>query len=306
MQRLKVTGFMMTACALALVAGCGGESGATSETGAVQIFVEPEDTIPEGLRAGHGEENIADGWKVTYEQVPGDDRQRARGALGCRGDASAMNRCSCSTSRTPPATRYVLIADFQDVSAVRWDRFGFDLPNAKAGVKTLPPRPRRPTSHLMVEGGYSLFFEGSIEKRGRRVVPAARRRRASPRLGCASAGASRPGRRSTIARPEDGIAGFSGADQRHGRGVSRPSTATTGSSTNITAGVELTKRLGAVHRGQRSRRRRRDDDRRAQAGEGRRCLRRRVQPRRRVGRRPDRDGVRLRGRAGAHARRLPG
>ena len=42
--------------------GCGESSGR------VQIFVEPEDTIPDGLEPGTGEENIQDGWAVTYQK----------------------------------------------------------------------------------------------------------------------------------------------------------------------------------------------------------------------------------------------
>src|SRR5688572_10341982 len=52
----------------AALLGCGSDDGATAEVGAVQVFVEPEDTIPEGIEPGTGEENIADGWTVTYDR----------------------------------------------------------------------------------------------------------------------------------------------------------------------------------------------------------------------------------------------
>ncbi|WP_437673104.1 hypothetical protein [Sorangium sp. So ce131] len=167
MQRMRETGFVAAVCALALVAGCG-DGGAASETGTVQVFVEPEDTIPEGLEPGTGEENIADGWKVTYEQflvTVGNVRAGRTDADETLGDPSVF----VLDLKNAPATRYV-IAEFQDVSAVRWNHFGFDLPNARAGVKTLPPTKEDDVA-MMVENGYSLFFAGVIEKAGGESCP---------------------------------------------------------------------------------------------------------------------------------------
>ncbi|WP_437981636.1 hypothetical protein [Sorangium sp. So ce117] len=167
MQRMRETGFVVAACALALVAGCG-DDGATSETGTVQVFVEPEDTIPEGLEPGTGEENIADGWKVTYTQflvTVGNVRAGRTDAGETLVDPSVF----VLDLKNAPATRYV-IAEFQDVSAVRWNHFGFDLPNAREGVKTLPPTKEDDVA-LMVENGYSVFFEGVIEKEGGESCP---------------------------------------------------------------------------------------------------------------------------------------
>ncbi|AUX25740.1 hypothetical protein SOCEGT47_062890 [Sorangium cellulosum] len=168
MQKTRETGFVVAACALALVAGCGDDGGATSETGTVQVFVEPEDTIPEGLDPGTGEENIADGWRVTYERflvTVGNVRAARSDAEETLGDPSVF----VLDLKNAPATRYV-IAEFEGVSAVRWDRFGFDLPNAREGVKALPPTTDADVA-LMVEGGYSVFFEGVIEKEGGESCP---------------------------------------------------------------------------------------------------------------------------------------
>src|SRR5688500_11600161 len=33
-----------------------------------QVYAEAEDTIPEGLQPGTGDENVVDGWTVQYEQ----------------------------------------------------------------------------------------------------------------------------------------------------------------------------------------------------------------------------------------------
>jgi hypothetical protein len=159
MKRTKEAGLTFAVCALALLAGCG----ATSETGAVQVFVEPEDTIPEGLEPGDGEENIADGWKVTYERflvTIGNVRAARSAAQEKLSDPAVF----VLDLKNAPAGGYI-ITEFKDASAVRWDRFGFDLPNAKAGVKTLAPTADADDDvELMVDNGYSLYVEGFVEK----------------------------------------------------------------------------------------------------------------------------------------------
>ncbi|MBM4360406.1 MAG: hypothetical protein FJ096_20050 [Deltaproteobacteria bacterium] len=55
---------VLAACAAPIVTGCSSEA-ASSGTGSVQLFVVPEETIPEGLTPGDGEENISDGWTIT-------------------------------------------------------------------------------------------------------------------------------------------------------------------------------------------------------------------------------------------------
>ena len=36
--------------------------------GSVQVFIEAEDTIPEGLEPGDGDEQVVDGWTVRYDK----------------------------------------------------------------------------------------------------------------------------------------------------------------------------------------------------------------------------------------------
>lgn len=160
MNRTSKSGVMAAACALALAAGCG-DAGETSETGAVQVFVEPEDTIPEGLEPGTGDEDIADGWRVTYDRFL-ITIGNVRAARSGNKDTLRNSTVYVLDLKNAPATRYV-IAEFEDVRATRWDRFGFDLPIAKEGVRTLAPT-TTDDAELMIEGGYSVYFEGSIEK----------------------------------------------------------------------------------------------------------------------------------------------
>ncbi|UQA59665.1 hypothetical protein [Polyangium aurulentum] len=148
---------------LGLLAGCGDDTGATADKGDAQVFVEPEETIPGGLAAGTGEEDVQDGWAVTYDRF-----------LVSIGNFRAARSDATETLAEPetyvldllhaPAGGYV-IKTFEDVSAVRWDRFGFDLPNATASAKTLAPTTAE-DAKLLADGGWSVYFEGKIEKEG--------------------------------------------------------------------------------------------------------------------------------------------
>ena len=156
-RKFTIPALPLVTLALAL-AGCG-DDGATAAKGDVQIFVEAEDTIPNGLQAGTGAENILDGWNVTYDRF-----------LVNIGNFRASRSDATETLSAPevfvldlknvPAGGYV-VAKWQDVSATRWDRFGFDLPNAKAGAKPLAPTTDA-DAKLLADNGWSLYIEGKI------------------------------------------------------------------------------------------------------------------------------------------------
>jgi hypothetical protein len=161
MKLINKTGILHVACALALLPGCGDDDGATSDKGTVQVFIEPEATVSEGIEPGADEENMSDGWRATYDRflvTVGNVRAARSDAQETLGDA----RVVVLDLKAAPAGGYVF-TEFEEVSAVRWDRFGYDLPNAKAGVETLAPT-QTADVELMIEGGYSIYIEGSIEK----------------------------------------------------------------------------------------------------------------------------------------------
>lgn len=140
---------------LSLAAGCGG----TAATGNAQIFVEPEDTIRDGLAPGGDPENIKDGWSVNYDRfliAIGNLRAKSSSADEPLTDPDVY----VLDLKNAPAGGYILTT-FEDVPAVRWDRFGFDLPNAKPGAKTLGQTSDADVT-LMTTNGYSLYIEGSI------------------------------------------------------------------------------------------------------------------------------------------------
>lgn len=152
---------LIALAASAALIGCGGDDGGGGDTGEVQVFVEPEDTISGGLLGGAGDEEIADGWTVTYTRfliTVGN----VRASRSDTGDAISDPAVYVLDLLNAPAGGYV-IKEFSDVAAARWDRFGFDLPNASAGVQTLAPTAQADVDE-MVQNGWSVLVEGSLEK----------------------------------------------------------------------------------------------------------------------------------------------
>ena len=147
----------------ALLPACGDDAAATGD---VQVFVEPEDSIPEGLAAGEDDENIRDGWSVAYEKfliVVGDVRASRQGSDETLEEPAIW----IVDLRNAPPGGYV-VASFEDVAAVRWDRFGFDLPNAKPDTAALSPTAEA-DADLLRQGGFSVYVEGRISKEDREV-----------------------------------------------------------------------------------------------------------------------------------------
>ena len=140
---------------------CGSDSGGQ---GTVQVFVEPEDSITDGLTAGDGEEQVVDGWNVEYDRfVATIGRVRAS-----RSDTEDMElldeRVFVVDLQAVPAAG-LTIAEFESVDATRFQRFGFDMPNADEDSLRADGTGQADFDE-MVEGGYSLIVEGRIYRDG--------------------------------------------------------------------------------------------------------------------------------------------
>jgi hypothetical protein len=64
--------------------------------------------------------------------------------------------------KNAPAAGYV-IATFRDIDAIRFDKVGSDMPVPPANAKVLAPTTEA-DKKLMVDGGFSLYVEGSMTK----------------------------------------------------------------------------------------------------------------------------------------------
>lgn len=147
----------------ALVVGCGSSDngGSTGGAGSVQIFVVPEDSITNGLEPGTELENVQDGWTIRYDRylvAVGNFRAKRTdtGATLSAPDIFVLDL------RNAPENGYV-VAELSDVAAVRWDKFGFDIANAKSGAKTLAPT-KQADVDFMIQNGFSVYYEGSAAK----------------------------------------------------------------------------------------------------------------------------------------------
>lgn len=130
--------------------------------GAVQVFVEAEDTIPEGLQPGPGEEQVVDGWTVRYDKflIVIGDFAAARSDDG--NDVLAGPEPIVVDLLNLPAGGLVL-AEFTEVSAVRWDEVAYSLANAKPETRAAEGTDAIDRD-LLADNGWSIYFAGEISK----------------------------------------------------------------------------------------------------------------------------------------------
>lgn len=159
---------LLTAAALGFLAACSNDGGTgTGGSGNVQIFVVPEDSITNGLDPGTELENVQDGWTIKYDRylvAIGNFRARRSDTGETLSDPSVY----ILDLKGAPTSGYVA-KEFTGASAVRWDKFGYDVPNAKAGAKPLAPTTQA-DADLMIQNGYSVYYEGYGEKAGAKIT----------------------------------------------------------------------------------------------------------------------------------------
>ena len=160
---------LMTLVSFTAVAACGSKDGGSSTGGSgnVQIFVVPEDSIAGGLEPGTEAENVQDGWTITYDRylvAVGNFRARRSDT----GDSLSDPTIHILDLKAAPTSGYV-VKELTGVAAVRWDKFGYDIPNAKAGATPLAPTTQG-DADFMIQNGYSVYYEGAGEKGGKKIT----------------------------------------------------------------------------------------------------------------------------------------
>ncbi len=138
-------------------------SACTAGTGRVFVFLEAEDTIPLGLQAGTGDDQIADGWTVSYDKF----------LIGF-GDFRAQQSADPAALIAEPKLYVVdmkalpegglLFADFPKVAATRWDLVGFSLVGgASPGIAKADGTSDEDFARMQA-GNYSLYLEATLTK----------------------------------------------------------------------------------------------------------------------------------------------
>jgi hypothetical protein len=154
---VRITSVSVVALVACFLSACGSPGSSSGGTGSVQIFVVPEETITNGLQPGTDSEDIQDGWTISYDRylvTVGN----FRAARSDSGDSISDQTTYVFDLKNAPTSGYV-VKTFSEVAAVRWDKFGYDIPNAKIGVETLSPTQTEDVD-FMVSNGYSVYFEG--------------------------------------------------------------------------------------------------------------------------------------------------
>lgn len=169
MKNTRIVLFILAVAATAVAACSSSDDGGTGSgaKGRVQIFVVAEDSISSGLEPGTDLESIQDGWTITYDRylvAVGNFRARRTDTNATIGEPSVF----VLDMKNAPENGYV-VADLADVAAVRWDKFGFDIANAKAGAKTLSPTAQSDVD-FMIQNGFSVYYEGSAEKAAEKIT----------------------------------------------------------------------------------------------------------------------------------------
>jgi len=136
--------------------------GSTSSTGKVQVFASAEDTIPDGLTPGTDGESIVDGWTVSYQKFLITIGNFRAGRSSDASDRLIEPKVYVLDMKSLPTAGFTL-ASFDEASATRYDKVGYDLPNATAAA--LRPEGTSQADHdLMVQRGWSLYFEATLTK----------------------------------------------------------------------------------------------------------------------------------------------
>jgi hypothetical protein len=116
--------------ALCLLAGCAEDEG----SGTLQVMLRAEDTITSGLSAGEGDDEVVDGWSVSFDTwiatVGHVHIDRTDGEAGAR----EAEQAGVFDLRSIPNSG-AEVARFADIAAGRWDVFEYETPIADADAE---------------------------------------------------------------------------------------------------------------------------------------------------------------------------
>ena len=151
--------WIFAAVTAGLLAGCGSDSTGGSGDGNLSVLVEAEESIPDGLQAGDGEEDIRDGFDISYTRYIVTLGNVAMSQLdGADFQSSAVVVVADLTSL--PSTLPELTS-FDGIPTGQYTSFGFETPPADANVVSLNSVEQEDID-AMVANGWSYIIEGTI------------------------------------------------------------------------------------------------------------------------------------------------
>ena len=159
-------GAWMVACGDDSSAVDGGTDGATG--GALSLLLEAEETITEGLEGGSGDENILDGWSVTFDRYV-----VAIGDIDLTFSTDASNTANASEVfvvdlvQVPPTG--LALWSFDSLRNGRWE-LAYETPLASASAQRHESVSEEVFAE-MVREGWTYLVEGTISQTGGESCP---------------------------------------------------------------------------------------------------------------------------------------
>ncbi len=151
--------WIFAAVTAGLLAGCGSDSTGGSGDGNLSVLVEAEESIPDGLQAGDGEEDIRDGFDISYSRYIVTLGNVAMSQLdGADFQSSAVVVVADLTSL--PSTLPELTS-FDGIPTGQYTSFGFETPPADTNVVNLNSVEQADID-AMIANGWSYIIEGTI------------------------------------------------------------------------------------------------------------------------------------------------
>jgi len=133
----------------------------TARNGNIQIYVEPEWTLVNGISSGTDEENIQDGWSVSYSDFVLSIGEVTVGRSGEAPKYGMGKHYLIDMKNTPLSGQ--LVAEFTDVPSGNWDRVGYALPAASESSEVLGAVPLNTISQ-MKDNGLAVYTRMTLTK----------------------------------------------------------------------------------------------------------------------------------------------
>ncbi len=170
---MKTTRLLFTLFPLLLALSCDDDT--SSDTGSIQFYVEPEWTISNGIPAGDAEEEMSDGWSVSYEKFNiclGHvfmSQEQSTSNHKAKTDKQEMHNLFVIDLRNAP-TAGLLVAEFNNVATGDWESVGYSMPPATAQAQKLGNISDQDFNE-MVDNGLAVSTRMVLTKAGGQICP---------------------------------------------------------------------------------------------------------------------------------------
>ena len=158
-MKIDKTHWALATLAVFGVTGCGSSSTGGSGNGNLSVVIGAEDTIPAGLNAGDGPEDIGDGFEIRFSRYIVAVGQVAMNQVG-GSNPQESSVVAVADFTSLPSTQPELTA-FSGIPTGQYTSFGFETPPPLADVGNINSVAQEDID-AMVANGWSYIIEGTI------------------------------------------------------------------------------------------------------------------------------------------------